>query len=85
VAAQLLLSTANVTVGDVVHEKVQIVVRGGSATLIEGKGQARHNVERREDVAAVTRGPASRGRWVVEFADGSTWDVARVLRPCGCR
>lgn len=82
-AAQLVLSNANVTGPDVASQGVQIQVRMGQARILE-RG-TRTVLSEKAGVVAVAKPAPRAGRWVVTFDDGTAWDVLRVLRPCGCR
>lgn len=80
-SASLQLREAKVVAGDQTHDNIRVVIRGGKAQLVDA---ARTVVADRADVVAVERAPSGkRGQYLVRFADGATWDIDRIVRPCG--
>lgn len=78
---QLILSRADVTVDGVEYAGSRITVRGTDARLTPERGS--EQLARRTDVTAIAHLGGKSYR--VTFGDGSTWEVIRSARPCGCR
>jgi hypothetical protein len=80
---QLILSRADVVVDGQTYEgsRIAALMRDHSARVTPERGS--EQLAARSDVTGIVHLGGKGYR--VTFADGSTWEVTRTARPCGCR